>query len=175
MPQDIAFAIRWVEKGLVPDTVVRQGIRRLLKDRLAELHAGNALAVADLTQDFVARMAAENLAPLPEKANEQHYEVPAAFFAEVLGNHRKYSSCYWPEGTRTLEDAESAALAATCERAGLGTGQDVLELGCGWGSLTLWMAERYPGSRITALSNSNSQREYIETQAAQRGWATCAC
>ena len=169
MPQDIAFAIRWVEKGLVPDTVVRQGIRRLLKDRLAELHAGNALAVADLTQDFVARMAAENLAPLPEKANEQHYEVPAAFFAEVLGNHRKYSSCYWPEGTRTLEDAESAALAATCERAGLGNGQDVLELGCGWGSLTLWMAERYRGSRITALSNSNSQREYIETQAAQRG------
>lgn len=169
MPQDIAFAIRWVEKGLVPDPVVRRGIRRLLKDRLAELQSGNALAVAELTQDFVARMGAANLAPLPEKANEQHYEVPAAFFGEVLGNHRKYSSCYWPEGTRTLEEAESAALAATCERAGLADGQDVLELGCGWGSLTLWMAEHYPGSRITALSNSNSQREYIEAQAARRG------
>ncbi|MES2248477.1 MAG: cyclopropane-fatty-acyl-phospholipid synthase family protein [Pseudomonadota bacterium] len=169
MPQDIAFAIRWVERGLVPDAVVRRGIRRLLRERLTELHAGNALAAAELTQDFVAGMGAAHLAPLPEKANEQHYEVPAAFFGEVLGQHRKYSSCYWPEGTRTLEEAEAAALAATCERAGLANGQDVLELGCGWGSLTLWMAERYPGSRITALSNSQSQRAYIEAQAAQRG------
>ncbi|WP_395350864.1 SAM-dependent methyltransferase [Variovorax sp. UC122_21] len=171
MPQDIAFAIRWVEKGLVPDTVVRRGIRRLLKDRLSELYAGNTPAVAELTQDFVGRMRSASLAPLPEKANAQHYEVPAAFFGQVLGNHRKYSSCYWPEGTHTLEEAESAALASTCERAGLENGQDILELGCGWGSLTLWMAAHYPGSRITALSNSASQREYIEAEAARRGLA----
>jgi cyclopropane-fatty-acyl-phospholipid synthase len=106
---------------------------------------------------------------LPEKANEQHYEVPAAFFGAVLGSHRKYSSCLWSHGVATLSQAETAALHATCERAGLVDGQDVLELGCGWGSLTLWMAERYRGSVVTALSNSNSQRRYIEAQAQQRG------
>ena len=171
MPQALTSALHWVEKGLVPDPFIRRGIRRLLKDRLTELHAGDPLTAADLTQAFVAQMRSSHLAPLPEKANEQHYEVPAAFFAQVLGNHRKYSSCYWPEGTQTLEQAEAAALAATCERAGLVDGQDVMELGCGWGSLTLWMAEKYPNSWITALSNSNSQREYIEAQAAQRGLA----
>jgi cyclopropane-fatty-acyl-phospholipid synthase len=87
----------------------------------------------------------------------------------VLGAHRKYSSCVWPEGTDTLAQAEAAALQATCERAGIANGQHILELGCGWGSLTLWMAERYRGSQVTALSNSNSQREHIEAQAAQRG------
>nr|WP_312028302.1 cyclopropane-fatty-acyl-phospholipid synthase family protein [Aquabacterium sp. J223] len=106
---------------------------------------------------------------MPEKANEQHYEVPAAFFEAVLGPHRKYSSCWWPDGVQTLEQAEAAALAATCERAGLEDGQQVLELGCGWGSLSLWMAERFPGSRITAVSNSQSQRRHIEAVARQRG------
>ena len=169
MPQDIALAIRWVEKGLVPDTVVRRGIRRLLKDRLHELQAGNALAVAELTQDFVARMGKANLAPLPEKANEQHYELPAAFFAAVLGPHRKYSCCWWPAEASTLAQAEAAALEETSRRAGLADGQQVLELGCGWGSLSLWMAANYPNSRITALSNSHSQRAYITEQAAARG------
>ncbi|MGJ7605228.1 SAM-dependent methyltransferase [Variovorax sp. LT1R20] len=119
MPQDLTFALHWAEKGLIPDPFIRRGIRRLLKERLTELHAGNPLATADLTQDFLTQMRSAHMAPLPEKANEQHYEVPAAFFAQILGNHRKYSSCYWPEGTQTLEQAESAALTATCERAGL--------------------------------------------------------
>ncbi len=109
------------------------------------------------------------LAPLPAKANEQHYELPAAFFGAVLGGNRKYSSCYWPEDAHSLEQAEAAALAVTCDRAALAEGQQVLELGCGWGSLTLWMAVRYPASRITALSNSHSQREYIEAEARRRG------
>jgi cyclopropane-fatty-acyl-phospholipid synthase len=87
----------------------------------------------------------------------------------VLGPHRKYSSCWWPVGTTTLEDAEAAALAVTCERAGLADGQRVLELGCGWGSLSLWMAERYPNSLVTALSNSHSQREHIQAEARDRG------
>jgi cyclopropane-fatty-acyl-phospholipid synthase len=164
-----AVAIRWVEQGLVPDRVVRLGIRRLLKARLAELQSGDAAHTARLTQDFVELMRSAALAPLPEKANEQHYEVPAAFFGELLGSHRKYSSCHWPAGVTTLDQAEAAALALTCERADLHDGQQVLELGCGWGSLSLWMAERYPASRITALSNSHSQREYIEGQARQRG------
>jgi len=169
MPQTTEAAIRSVERGLVPDTLVRLGIRRLLRARLAELEGGAAEETADLTEIFLREMRAAPLAPLPEKANEQHYEVPAGFFGAVLGHHRKYSSCFWPEGTKTLMQAESAALEATCERADLRDGQDVLELGCGWGSLTLWMAERYPASRITALSNSQSQREYIEVEATRRG------
>ncbi|MBN9407597.1 MAG: class I SAM-dependent methyltransferase [Burkholderiales bacterium] len=170
MPQDAtALALQWVERGRVPDAMVRLGIRRLLRERLAELRSGDTEATARLTHAHLQAMRAAPLALLPEKANEQHYEVPAAFFAAVLGPHRKYSSCWWPEGVQTLEQAESAALLATCERAGLADGQQVLELGCGWGSLSLWMAAHYPGSRITAVSNSHSQREYIEAEAARRG------
>jgi cyclopropane-fatty-acyl-phospholipid synthase len=169
MPQPTEFAIRTVEQGLVPDRLVRLGIRRLLKARLAELHGGAAAGTAELTRDFLRAMRAAVLAPLPEKANEQHYEVPAGFFGAVLGRHRKYSSCYWPEGVDALSQAEAAALEATCARADLRDGQDVLELGCGWGSLSLWMAQHYPASRITALSNSHSQREYIEIEAARLG------
>ena len=172
MVDNTAAAVHWVEQGLVPDRVVRLGIRRLLKARLAEMHDGDAQATAALTQTFLDELRDSPLALLPDKANEQHYEVPAAFFGAVLGPHRKYSSCVWSNGPGsidTLAQAEAAALQVTCERAGLADGQQVLELGCGWGSLTLWMAERYRKSRITALSNSNSQRQYIETQAAQRG------
>jgi cyclopropane-fatty-acyl-phospholipid synthase len=164
-----ASAVHWVEQGLVPDRVVRLGIRRLLKQRLSELNDGDVQTTAALTQKFIDDMRQAQIALLPEKANEQHYEVPAAFFADVLGAHRKYSSCYWPEGVNSLGDAEAAALRETCERAGLTDGQSVLELGCGWGSLSLWMAEHYPASTITALSNSRSQREYIEAQAHERG------
>ena len=172
MADSTAVAVNWVEQGLVPDRVIRLGIRRLLKARLVELRSGDATAVAELTQSFVDALRSAPLALLPEKANEQHYEVPAAFFGAVLGSHRKYSSCYWGEGesaVHTLAQAEAAALQATCERAGLADGQQVLELGCGWGSLSLWMAERFRGSRITALSNSHSQREHIEAQAVLRG------
>ena len=169
MADNTAAAVHWVEQGLVPDRVVRLGIRRLLKARLVEMHDGDAQATAALTQAFLDELRSAPLALLPEKANEQHYEVPAAFFGAVLGPHRKYSSCVWNDDTQTLAQAEAAALQATGERAGLVDGQHVLELGCGWGSLTLWMAERYRRSHITALSNSASQRLYIEAQAAQRG------
>lgn len=164
-----ATALRWAELGRLPDRLVRSGIRRLLRQRLAELRSGDAEATAQQTQDFLAQMRQAALAPLPEKANEQHYEVPAAFFAEVLGPHRKYSSCHWPPGVHTLAEAEAAALTTTCSRAQLQDGQRVLELGCGWGSLSLWMAERYPNSWITALSNSHSQRAHIEAEARRRG------
>lgn len=163
------LAINWVEQGLVPDTVIRAGIRRLLRERLVEIHAADAVAAADMSASFADELRTAPVALVPAKANEQHYEVPALFFAEVLGSHRKYSSCWWPPGVETLDGAEAAALRATCERAGLADGQDILELGCGWGSLTLWMAERYPASRITAVSNSRSQRECIETAASGRG------
>ena len=108
------------------------------------------------------------IALVPEKANEQHYELPPEFFAAVLGPRRKYSCCYWPNASSSLAEAEETALALTCEQAQLEDGQDVLELGCGWGSLSLWMAERYPASRITAVSNSNAQRRFIESEAIAR-------
>jgi cyclopropane-fatty-acyl-phospholipid synthase len=162
-------AISWTEQGLVPDVVIRSAIRRLLKQRLEEIHADDTERHSADTAAFVAMMDASPIAPVPEKANEQHYEVPSAFFGDALGPHRKYSSCYWDENTKTLADAESAALAITCERAELDSGQKILELGCGWGSLTLFMASRYPKSQITAVSNSHSQREYIVKEATRRG------
>jgi cyclopropane-fatty-acyl-phospholipid synthase len=161
----------WVELGYVPDAVIRRGIRRLCQARLAEIGADDIEHAAEAIEAFVLRMARAPRAPLPHRANEQHYEVPAEFFALALGPHRKYSSAWWPDATATLEDAECAALAATCERAGLAEGQEILELGCGWGSLTLWMARHYPGSRITAVSNSRSQREHILAEAGRRGLA----
>ena len=169
MSNYIGGAMGWVEKGQVPDQIVRFGIRRLLKHRLVELGRGDRAATAQLTREFVAAMHGAELAPMADKANEQHYELPAEFFGEVLGNYRKYSSGYWPAADCTLDQAESAALSLTCDRAGLADGQQVLELGCGWGSLSLWMAERYPASRITALSNSKSQRLHIQAEAQRRG------
>jgi cyclopropane-fatty-acyl-phospholipid synthase len=169
MSQSTARAFGWVEQGLVPDRVVRLGIRRLLRDRLAEMHVADAQAAEEAAQAFVEALRRAPVALVPEKANEQHYEVPADFFAHVLGPHRKYSGCHWGEGVQTLAQAEGDALRLTCERAGLRDGQDVLELGCGWGSLSLWMAEHHRGSRITAVSNSHSQRHHIERQARARG------
>ena len=102
---------------------------------------------------------------MPHKANEQHYEVPPAFFDAVLGHRRKYSSCFWPAGVDNLDDAEDAALLETCERAGLADGMKILELGCGWGSLTLWMARALPRRDIVGVSNSTPQRHFIEGEA----------
>jgi cyclopropane-fatty-acyl-phospholipid synthase len=165
------FAISWVEQGLVPDPVVRAGIRRLCEARLRDLAADDAERAAVLTETFVRAMREGPTAPLPELANSQHYEVPAEFFRLALGPKRKYSSAWWPEGVDNLALAEERALQATCERAGLADGQHILELGCGWGSLTLHMAERYPGSRIVAVSNSRSQRDHILAEAGRRGLA----
>jgi cyclopropane-fatty-acyl-phospholipid synthase len=162
-------AINWTEQGFVPDVVIRAGIRRLLRQRLDEIRANDCTAATALTQAFIAEMRHAPVALVPELANEQHYEVPAEFFGHVLGAHRKYSSCWWPAGVTNLDAAEAAALAATCEHARISDGQSILELGCGWGSLTLWMAAHYPRSRITAVSNSHSQREHILATAASRG------
>ena len=157
------------EQGRLPDAFLRAGIRRLLRARLSEIGDGDAAAAADVASAFALGMRAAPVALVPELANEQHYEVPAEFFALVLGRHRKYSACWWPQGVDSLDAAEAAALTETCERAQLADGQEVLELGCGWGSLSLWMAEGFPASRITAVSNSRSQREYIEGEARRRG------
>jgi len=161
--------ISWTESGLVPDSVIRTGIRRLNRRRLDEIHASDIERVGDQLASFVERMNCSEVAPLPHLANEQHYEVPAEFFGQVLGTHGKYSSCYWGEGVTTLDQAEVQALEITCERAGIANGMDILDLGCGWGSLSLWMAANYPESRITSVSNSAPQREWIEARARERG------
>lgn len=163
------LAIDWTEKGWIPDILIRQGIRRLLKRRLNDINADDCERMARQCEEFVAELDKASIAPVPEKANEQHYEVPAAFFSEVLGRHRKYSCCYWSQGTTSLDEAESESLRITCERAGIEDGMEILELGCGWGSLTLWMAENYPHANITAVSNSSSQRVHISREALRRG------
>jgi cyclopropane-fatty-acyl-phospholipid synthase len=165
-----ATVIDWVEQGLVPDLVVRRGIRALLRQRLADLPQ-DCEAAAEHKQAFIAAMDAAPIALVPHLANEQHYEVPAEFFAAVLGPRRKYSACYWPQGIADIAAAEEAALALTAERAGIADGQRVLELGCGWGSFSLWAAERFPRVQITAVSNSASQRAYIERRAQELGIA----
>ncbi len=161
--------IRLAERGAIPDSLIRWGIRRMCEQRLRSDTPEDAEARQRLTERFLAGMRRAPIAPVPEKANEQHYEVPPAFFEHVLGKHLKYSCCFWPDGVGDLDGAEAAALAQTCERAGIADGMRILELGCGWGSLTLWMAERYPGSSITAVSNSHAQRQHILGRAAERG------
>lgn len=158
-------AIDWSEKGLVPDSFIRAGIRRLLRERLDKLAPDDYEAQLQIEQSFIQMMNSSPLAVMPEKANEQHYEVPASFFEIVLGKQRKYSCAYWPEYIDGLDDAEAEALALTCKRAGIKEGMEILELGCGWGALTLWLAKHYPNTKIVAVSNSNSQKAYIEQQA----------
>ncbi len=164
-----ARAVDWTETGLVPDSVIRAGIRRLLDRKLNEIHAGDVQKAAIIKNRFVKMMGDSPIALVPHLANEQHYEVPASFFSEVLGRHRKYSSCYWPTGVEDLEAAEEAALQVTVERAGIEDGMKVLDLGCGWGSLSLWIAEHFPNASVTSVSNSRSQHDYIRAAAGNRG------
>ena len=153
------FGIEMAERGLVPLAGLRMGVRGLVRQRLRDARTGPDAAA------FAASLADGPLALATDTANEQHYEVPAEFFQLALGSRLKYSSALWPIGVNTLDAAEKAMLDLTCERAQLRDGQDILELGCGWGSLTLHMAAAYPNSRITAVSNSASQRRFIETWA----------
>ncbi|MEO1204054.1 MAG: cyclopropane-fatty-acyl-phospholipid synthase family protein [Pseudomonadota bacterium] len=164
-----AKALSWTEAGMVPDSVIRHGIRRLLDRKLKEIHAGDVAHASKIKNDFVAMMNTSPIALVPDLANEQHYEVPAAFYSQVLGQHRKYSSCFWTPETRDLDQAEANALQITCERAGIQDGMRVLDLGCGWGSLSLWIAEHFPGASVVSVSNSRSQHDYITQQASERG------
>jgi len=166
-----AGLISWAERGYIPDALLRDGIRRLCAQRLQEETAGGIQAQSERFAQRLAELAGSPVALHVDAANRQHYEVPAAFFAGCLGKRLKYSSCYYPTGAETLEQAEDAMLALYAQRAQLADGQHILELGCGWGSLTLWMAERFPQSRITAVSNSHGQRQYLLAQCKARGLA----
>lgn len=161
----VAAATGAVERLPLPDALTRAGIA-LLVNRTGRLLDRTP---PEAERDFARAMATRPIAVTPEAANAQHYELPASFFAQVLGARRKYSCCLYDGGADTLDAAEERALAETAAHAGLADGQRILELGCGWGSLSLWMAERYPNAAITAVSNSRSQRAFIEAEAARRG------
>lgn len=164
-----SLPIRLCEAGWVPDALMRAGMRRLCAQRLDDEQAADPAAREARLKRYLAEWGAGPLAVATADANAQHYEVPAKFFEVVLGTHLKYSCALWGEGVAALDAAEDAMLKLTCERAQLADGQHVLELGCGWGSLTLYMARRYPASRIVGLSNSASQRDWILACAREAG------
>jgi cyclopropane-fatty-acyl-phospholipid synthase len=161
----ISSVIGTAERVPLPDLLIRAAIQRLCSRTATRLARGNAESDAVFADEMAARAIAEHA----DEANVQHYEVPAEFFARVLGPNRKYSSCYYKGPESTLQEAEEEALRQTVAHANLVDGQSILELGCGWGSLSLWMARQFRNAEITAVSNSHSQREHIERQAASRG------
>ncbi|MBK8794323.1 MAG: class I SAM-dependent methyltransferase [Holophaga sp.] len=153
----------------LPDFLIRWRIRHLLQDRLREEAQGGVEGMQTRFRALLETFRSGPIAVHTADANEQHYEVPPAFFAKALGPRMKYSCALYPTGGESLEAAEVAMLELTCRRAGLADGQKILELGCGWGSLSLWMAEHYPNAQITAVSNSRDQRLHIEGKARERG------
>ena len=169
VPAPLSWSMRLLERGLLPDFVIRWGIRRLLRARLAEEHRGSLEAQQQHLMKLILRLRQSPIAINTTEANLQHYELPCAFFERVLGSHLKYSSGYYRAAGDTLDEAEGHMLQLTAERAQLRDGDRILELGCGWGSLSLWMAAQFPNAQITAVSNSRTQKRYIDARAAARG------
>lgn len=159
-----------LEKNRIPDALIRIGIRSLLKQRLKDERKENAEAQQAHLMSLIEELkATPGIAINTQEANEQHYEVPTEFYTYCLGKHLKYSSGYWNPGVTDIDTSEKDMLELTCQRAELRDGQQVLELGCGWGSLSLFMAAKYPGSTFTVLSNSRTQKLHIDEQAKLRG------
>ncbi len=159
---------KFLGTGAVPEWVIRLGIRNMLGQKLRSEHRGSAECALEARLRFVEDLKTRPIAIHTSDANSQHYEVPTEFFKMVLGPNMKYSSCYWSDDTKSLADAETAMLALTCKRADIQPGQRILDLGCGWGAFALYAARTYPNCEITALSNSRTQRQYIEATAASR-------
>ena len=159
----------WAERGLLPDALIRHGIERLCAARLREERAGGLEGQALRFEQRIELLRNSPIAIHTDAANAQHYELPPAFFESCLGKRLKYSCAFYPRGDEKLDQAEEAMLALYVARAELADGQSILELGCGWGSLTLFMAERFPNARIEAVSNSRPQREFIEARCSERG------
>ena len=156
------------EKGFIPDMFIRMGIRHLLGKRIEDLISDDQQLNVTNKDKFIKDMDTSPIALVPDLANEQHYEIPAEFYDLCLGNNKKYSSCFWEKNTNNLDEAEDVSLKLTAEHANLKDGLDILELGCGWGSLSLWMASRFPKASITSVSNSSSQKAYIDKEAKKR-------
>jgi len=165
----ISKLIELAEKGIIPDYFIRQGIVRNCENRLKNENVSNTEKVSLKKQSWIEQMKESPIALVPEKANEQHYEVPPAFFENVLGKHLKYSSGYWPDGVNSLDESEESMLKLSFERAQLADGDSILELGCGWGSLTCYMASKLPNSKITAVSNSKDQKKHILNRCKNQG------
>jgi cyclopropane-fatty-acyl-phospholipid synthase len=160
-----------LEKGVVPDTVLRAGSLLGVWKREYRESRGGVVAQQNRQRALLERMSSGPIAEDPEKANEQHYELPTEFLGLFLGPRRKYSGCLWPEGVDTLAQAEEAMLELSCSRAGVQDGMRILDLGCGWGSLSLWLAEQFPAASIVGVSNSHGQREWIRSEASRRGFS----
>ncbi|WP_440134544.1 SAM-dependent methyltransferase [Chitinophaga sancti] len=158
-----------IEKNTVPDLFLRKGIRKLLQQRLDEENKGDTEVQQAHLMSLINQLKTSPIAENTAEANTQHYEVPTSFYQYCLGKHLKYSCGYWQPGVNDLDTAENDMLELTCNRAELTNGMDVLELGCGWGSLSLYMSAKYPGSNFTVVSNSRTQKAYIDAQAADRG------
>ncbi len=161
----------WLENDRIPDRLIRFGIRQRLLKTLKKVRHKNCQNRQEALIKHVNKLKDSPLAIATDEANEQHYELPTKFFQGCLGPHLKYSSGYWQDGETCQDIAASEArmLKLTCKRADITDGHHILELGCGWGSLTLWMAANFPESKITAISNSNTQREFINSQLKERG------
>lgn len=158
-----------IERNLVPDFLLRFGIRREIDMGITDIKKLTSVQKIETVQAFITQVKTLPIAINQSNANEQHYEIPDAFYQLVLGPYMKYSSGYWPSKDTTLPESEVAMLELYCERAELKDGMELVDLGCGWGSVTLFMAKKYPNSRVTSISNSNSQREYIMRKAAEGG------
>ncbi len=163
------WGINAVERGWIPDRITRLAIQRLCRSRTQQARTAIEAGEPEYLE-FARSLSDGPIAVMTDRANDQHYEIPAEFFAHVLGPHRKYSCGYWGVDS-DLAQSETNSLELSVDHAEIEDGHSILELGCGWGSLTLFMAERFPKSRIVALSNSSSQRRYIESQVARRGLA----
>jgi cyclopropane-fatty-acyl-phospholipid synthase len=159
----------WLEKNLLPDWLIRIGIRRLLRERLREEDKGDSVKQRAHLLQLVEELKKSPIAIETKAANEQHYELSPRFFHLCLGSHLKYSSGFWAGGVKTLNEAEEIMLKLTCKRAQIADGQKILELGCGWGSLSLWMAENFPRAEITGVSNSAAQKAWIDSEIQLRG------
>jgi cyclopropane-fatty-acyl-phospholipid synthase len=162
--------VRLVETDRVPDWLIRVVLRRSLTRTLKRRYRTSLEERATEKRALIEKLRQSPIAIRTDEPNRQHYEVRSEFFRIVLGKRLKYSCCYWPDGNAGLDEAEEAMLRLTCERARLEDGMEVLDLGCGWGSLSLWIAEQYPNCRVLAVSNSRTQREYIDGQCRARGY-----
>lgn len=158
-----------LEKNLLPDPVLRFGIRRLLRQRLRDERGASTEEEIRRVAEFAAELRHQPIAVNTAESKQQHYEVPTEFYQRVLGPRLKYSCAWFARGDESLGEAEEAMLRLYVERGRLGPDQEILELGCGWGSLSLYLAERFPTSRITGVSHSRTQKSYIDAEAARRG------
>ena len=164
--------IQLADQGILPDVLIRRGIRLLDSQRLQAEDLGDPEKQQEAFRAFLRELRRSPVAVQTEKPNVQHYELPPAFFQKVLGKWLKYSCCYWPEGVAALDEAEAKMLDLTCRRAKIEDGMEILDLGCGWGALSLWIGENYPRCRVLAVSNSGPQREFIREACKKKGIAS---